>query len=134
MTPAPKPTPRPKRRGHRDPVTPDVAGFVASRDLGCIGPRAGLPGACDGPLELDHVLTSGLSRRGPSEPGNLATLCRWHHRYKTEHAREARPLILALLERFARSILPPLPGSYPQSPPNVDNSGDNRLPSPAEDR
>lgn len=30
---------------------------------------------------------------------NLVTLCGSHHRYKTEHGREARPILIEYLER-----------------------------------
>ena len=86
-----------KGRGHRDPVIDATWAAVRARDGGCVGPRAGLPGDCGGPLELDHVLNGGLALRGPSTEGNLVTLCRDHHRYKTEHARGARMLLVAYL-------------------------------------
>lgn len=83
--------------GPRDPVTEAVAGRVRARDGGCVGPRVGLPGPCDGPLELDHVINGGLSYRGPSTVGNLATLCRFHHRHKTEHATDSRARLVGYL-------------------------------------
>ena len=46
---------------------------------------------------MDHVLNGGMAYRGPSEVGNLVTLCRDHHRWKTEHARYARRLLLVYL-------------------------------------
>jgi hypothetical protein len=77
----------------RDPVTPDVAAFVLRRDGGCVGPVVGMPGLCSWRIELDHIDGGGLGRRGPSTPDNLVSLCSGHHRYKTEHARVARPIL-----------------------------------------
>lgn len=85
------------RSGHRDPVTGPVWAAVRDRDGGCVGPRAGLDGPCDGPLEIDHVLNGGMALRGPSTIDNLVTLCRRHHRYKTENARVCRRLLVAYL-------------------------------------
>ena len=34
---------------------------------------------------------------------NLVSLCGDHHRWKTEHGREARPLLLAYLRKFEES-------------------------------
>lgn len=79
-----------------DPVTQDVYDDVMRRDGGrCVGPRAGLPGGCGGRLELDHILNGGLGRRGPSSRENLCALCRDHHRWKTEHANDVRPRLVA---------------------------------------
>jgi hypothetical protein len=44
-------------------------------------------------LELDHVNTSGLGKRGPSIPENLVSLCGLHHRMKTEQSRVWRPML-----------------------------------------
>jgi hypothetical protein len=80
----------------RDPVTPETRDAVLQRDGGCVGPRIGLPGACYGRIEIDHVRASGgLQLRSPSTLENLACLCSTHHRYKTEHGREVRPLLIA---------------------------------------
>ena len=78
-----------------------VRGEVQRRDGGCVGRRAGLPGDCQWSLGLDHVRAShGMGMKSPSTADNLVTLCGSHHRWKTEHGREARPLLLAYLERF----------------------------------
>ena len=82
----------------RDPVTPETYAAVRARDGGCVGPRVGLPGPCDGSLELDHIRSAGLGKRGPSTVDNLVTLCRYHHRWKTEHARATRPLLIEWTE------------------------------------
>lgn len=98
MIAAPKPAKRPKRRGHRDPVTPATYRYVIHRDRGCVGPRIGMGGTCAGSIEIDHVDNEGLSRRGPSTPSNLALLCSAHHRAKTENARLWRPALRNYLE------------------------------------
>jgi hypothetical protein len=74
----------------RDPVTPEVYAHVRERDGDCVGPRLGMPGSCEGPIELDHIDTGGLSYRGPSTPLNLVSLCRRHHRVKTDRAKHWR--------------------------------------------
>lgn len=38
-----------------------------------------------------------MGMKSPSTTGNLAALCGAHHRFKTEHGREARPLLLGYL-------------------------------------
>lgn len=82
----------------KDPVTPELRDAVLERDKGCLGPRVGMPGNCHFHLELDHVRASGgLGLRSPSTMENLATLCRDHHRLKTEAGRTWRPPLLAYL-------------------------------------
>jgi len=49
----------------------------------CEGPARGLDGDCDGPLEQQHVIGRGMG--GGKDHGELATLCRFHHRWVTEH-------------------------------------------------
>jgi hypothetical protein len=84
----------------RDPVTHETYYHVRGRDgYGCIGPAVGMPGPCDGWIELDHIENGGLSLRGPSTALNLASLCRLHHRTKTEAARTWRPLLVAEVAR-----------------------------------
>ena len=95
--------------GHRDPVTPAMRKAVLARDKGCVGPRIGMHDQCGsqfGPgtgivLEMDHVFSYGMGRRGPSEEWNLVTLCGWHHRIKTESSRKWREAIYEYLEGFA---------------------------------
>jgi len=78
---------------------------VLRRDQGCVG-FAELPGECAGPLELDHVRAShGIGLKSETTDENLVSLCGAHHRYKTEHGREARPLLLAYLcEHYGISV------------------------------
>lgn len=47
-------------------------------------PRCVVPGCThEGPLEIDHIKP--VAEGGPTELGNLARLCRWHHYKKTYH-------------------------------------------------
>ena len=93
---------------HKDPVTLAVAGEVLRRDAGCVGAKIGMIGRCGtqfGPsdrfsLELDHVNTSGLGKRGPSIPQNLVSLCGLHHRMKTEQSRVWRPILNEYLRKL----------------------------------
>lgn len=72
---------------------------VYRRDDGCVALWARFPGECLGPLEVDHVRGSGaMGKKSRTELDNLVSLCGAHHRWKTEHGREARPLLLAYLE------------------------------------
>lgn len=93
-----------RRRGHADPVTPELFGQLMTRDRGCVAPRIGIPTPCGsqfGPgrieLEVDHVDSAGHGKRGPSKLWNLVVLCGLHHRVKTESARTWRELLHAYL-------------------------------------
>jgi hypothetical protein len=71
--------------------------YILRRDGGCVGRDYS---ACEGPIEIDHVRASGgLGLRSPSEAWNLVSLCRWHHKSKTEYGKVWRPLLLAYLAR-----------------------------------
>lgn len=63
---------------------------VMERDRGCVG--VGLfPGECGGGLELDHVRAShAMGMKSETTDANLVVLCGAHHRWKTEHGKEAR--------------------------------------------
>jgi 5-methylcytosine-specific restriction endonuclease McrA len=79
----------------------DLRLFVLVRDAaktgGCVG-FGRLPGDCSGPVELDHVRAShGMGMKSETARGNLVTLCGAHHRWKTSHGREARPILLEYL-------------------------------------
>ena len=72
---------------------------------GCLGPRVGMPGRCDGPIDPDHIRASkALGRKSRSTLDNCAPLCRFvHHRLKTAEGRKWRPkLIEAVDDALAR--------------------------------
>ena len=76
---------------------------IYARDRGrCVGPEAGFQGDCYGPVERDHVRAShGIGMKSESTRYNGVLLCSGaHHPWKTVHGREARPLLLAYLERM----------------------------------
>lgn len=76
---------------------------VIERDRVCVCVAAGFPAEvqarCPGwPVELDHVRAShGIGMKSESVASNLVCLSAWCHRWKTEHGREARPILLAYL-------------------------------------
>ena len=85
---------------HRDPVTPELFEALVARDGGCIAWRLGFATECGsqfGPgrvvIEVDHVRTGGMGRRGPSTLANTVLLCGLHHRVKTDNARLWRAAI-----------------------------------------
>ena len=81
-------------------IPPSVRAEVYARDRGCVG-AGRFPEACMGGLELDHVRAShGLGMKSPSTPDNLVALCGFHHRWRTEHGRVGRAVLLAYLEGF----------------------------------
>jgi 5-methylcytosine-specific restriction endonuclease McrA len=86
-------------------IPADMRLRVLRRDQGCVGFEL-LPDECAGPLELDHVRAShGVGLKSDTTDANLVSLCGFHHRYKTEHGREARPLLLAYLaEHYGISV------------------------------
>lgn len=79
---------------------------VHLRDNGCVGPRLGFPDDCESRLELDHVRVGGTGMKSRTTPDNLVVLCFHHHRYKTEHGRTVRPILLDYLR-----------GLYPEMEP-----------------
>jgi len=84
-------------------IPPVIKLYVFRRDGGCVG-LGRLPGSCFGGLEADHVRASGaIGRKSVTCPCNLVAACSGHHRYKTEHGREARPVFLDYLASFAYS-------------------------------
>lgn len=95
----PHPRKRGKRRGHADPVTPELADYLWQRDGSCAMRLLDATHVCNGPSEIDHILNSGKGKRGPSTRRNTVRLCSLAHRLKTEHARTYRPLLTAYLER-----------------------------------
>ena len=79
---------------------------VYASDQGCVGPIVGMPGECQGAIELDHVRAShGTGMKSETTRSNLVSLCSGgataygHHRLKTEHGRTWRPALLAYIER-----------------------------------
>ena len=78
-----------------------VRNYVYARDGVCVGPLVGMPGACDGWLELDHVRASGgVGMKSASTAANLLLLCgRIHHPLKTREANRWRSALVAYLER-----------------------------------
>ncbi len=90
----------PMKRSVGTVIPSEVRRSVVARDKICIGLIAGFPGPHGGTLELDHVRAShGISMKSDSIEGNLVLLCSMCHRWKTEHGREARPLLLDYLEQ-----------------------------------
>jgi hypothetical protein len=97
-------TPLKPSRGTQWPIEESDA--IYARDKTCVGPRAGLPGECFGQPERDHVRAShGMGMKSESTRYNGVLLCNGaHHPWKTVHGREARPLLIAYLERFYGSV------------------------------
>ena len=83
----PKPRKRAKRRGHADPVSPELYRAVNVRDGGCVAPRvceciASSASLCGGFLTLNHVKDEPmLGKRAPSDARHLVVLCSSHHIY-----------------------------------------------------
>ena len=71
----------------------------------CVCARAGFPldviARCPGfPVEADHVRGSGaLGLKSRSTVDNGASLSPWCHAWKTDHGKEARPLLLDWIAR-----------------------------------
>lgn len=85
------------RQSYGTSIPPRMRIEVYERDGGCVG-FGRLPGDCSGALELDHVRAShATGKKSRTEPDNLVSLCGAHHRYKTEHGRDARPVLLDYL-------------------------------------
>jgi 5-methylcytosine-specific restriction endonuclease McrA len=85
-------------------IPPLVRAEVYARDQGCVGAKLGWPAHEYGlGLELDHVRAShAVGMKSASTSANLIVLCGSCHRWKTEHGREARPLLLAYLAEVSR--------------------------------
>lgn len=81
---------------------PPIVRVHAVRHQGrCLGPEVGMPGACYGPLELDHIRASGgLGIKSPSTARNGALLCHEHHALKTRAGRTWRPVLAARVARL----------------------------------
>lgn len=73
---------------------------VKRRDGFCVGPAVGMPGRCQGGIEIDHVRAShGMGMKSETESGNLVSLCGKHHIERTLNGRTWRPLLLAYIEK-----------------------------------
>jgi hypothetical protein len=82
-------------------IPTDVRIRVLRRDDGCVGFER-LPDDCLGSLDLDHVRASGgVSMKSVTCDCNLVSLCAGHHRYKTDHGKTVRPILLDYLATFA---------------------------------
>jgi hypothetical protein len=83
------------------------AAILERDDHHCVCVRAGFPldviAACPQyPVELDHIRASGaLGRKSRSTVDNGACLSNPCHRWKGEHGREARPLLLDYVARVS---------------------------------
>lgn len=90
-------------RGTTWPAAESNAIFARDRGM-CVASVAGLPGECwphRGAVERDHVRAShGVGMKSESVRTNGLLLCAGHHRWKGEHGKEARPLLLAYLARY----------------------------------
>lgn len=70
----------------------------------CVCARAGFPldviARCGGDLQVDHVRAShGIGMKSPSTVANAVLLSAFCHKWKTEHGKEARPLLLDWIAR-----------------------------------
>lgn len=87
-----------------DPWPPEVTAAMRARDGNrCVGPVVGFPTTCQGTTERDHIRASGgLGIKSRSTLDNGALLCFACHRWKTEHGKQARPLLIEYVDRKAR--------------------------------
>lgn len=92
-----------KSRGTEWP--PEVRAEIERLDGGrCVCVRAGFPvevvAKCGGDRQLDHVRAShGIGIKSRSTVDNGVILSAWCHRWKTEHGKVARPLLLDWIAR-----------------------------------
>lgn len=100
-------------------IPPRLRIEVRARDRYCVCDRAGFPDDVQAfcranytEAELDHVRGSGaLGQKSRTDIENLVLLSGWCHRWKTEHGKQARPLLLDYLERVGEhSHVDPVPG------------------------
>jgi 5-methylcytosine-specific restriction endonuclease McrA len=95
-------------KASRGTVIPaDIRKAVLARDgWRCVCRAADFPeavvAACPGlPVELDHVRSSNaMGKKSESTTANLVCLSNSCHRWRTEHGREGRPLLLDYLARM----------------------------------
>jgi hypothetical protein len=82
---------------------PEVRAHVSAHQTTCLGTIAGMPGRCEGGLELDHIRASGgIGMKSDSIATNAARLCGAHHRLKTREGRTWRPHLLDALAILIR--------------------------------
>lgn len=94
-----------KSRGTEIPSSVRIA--VRARDRYCVCDRAGFPLEVQERCrqnytepEMDHVRAShGMRVKSDSTTDNLVLLGGWCHRWKTDHGKTARPLLLDYLAR-----------------------------------
>lgn len=83
--------------------SPEVRAHVSAHQTTCLGILAGMPGPCEGSLELDHIRASGgMGMKSDSIATNAARLCGKHHRLKTERSKFWRPHLLDALAILIR--------------------------------
>ena len=81
----------------------EVREHVRSHQPRCIGPLAGMLGACDPGIELDHVRAShGTGMKSDSIATNAARLCNPHHYLKTANGKTWRPRLLSVIRALWR--------------------------------
>ena len=75
----------------------------------CMGPAVGMPGACEGSSEPDHIRASGaLGKKSRSTLDNCAPLCSVHHRLKTREGRSWRPKLIDKIDERLGRLADPL--------------------------
>jgi hypothetical protein len=96
----------PMKQSRGTVIPPEIREAVLARDKGyCVCERARFPShvvdACPlTPVELDHIRAShGMGMKSETTVRNLVSLSNPCHRWKTEHGRVARPLLLDYVER-----------------------------------
>jgi hypothetical protein len=128
----PKPTRKPRRHGHDDPVTADVRSSVLARDGGCVAALLDPGHVCRDRwgwphtphrvelMTLDHVQEAygRMGRRAPSDPDHLVTLC-WHA-HLDGWATANRPTLREHLRRHRWKTSDPSPSSPPGAPSKDD--------------
>lgn len=90
-----------RARARHEKISAELIAQIHERDQGCVGPRVGFPGDCAGRIEDDHVRAGGMGIKSRSTLDNMVELCSGHHRWKTEHGREARPLLIGWISAHA---------------------------------
>lgn len=94
----------PMRRSTGTVIPLSLRREVLAADNGCVGPRVGMPGDCQGHIDLDHIRAShGIGLKSETTRRNLVSLCNnVHHRLKTEYGKTWRMPLLRYVERRDR--------------------------------